>query len=147
MENLNGKDEIRVGDVIRVTLEMDLRHPSKKQDYGKLEYLALEDPVPAGIVPINSDLKTEGVDSPQSKPEGYGPDWMDNFTPSYFEFRDDGVRVFKDTAWTGRYKYSYLARATAEGEFWMRGSRISLMYHPERFGKTLGKKVTILPAQ
>jgi uncharacterized protein YfaS (alpha-2-macroglobulin family) len=146
IENLNGKDEIRVGDVIRVTLEMDLRNP-KKQDYGKLEYLALEDPVPAGIVPINSDLKTEGVDSSQSKPEGYGPDWMDNFTPSYFEFRDDGVRVFKDTAWTGRYKYSYLARATAEGEFWMRGSRISLMYHPERFGKTLGKKVTILPVQ
>lgn len=146
MENLNGKDEIRVGDVVRVTLEMDLHDPSKKRDYGNIEYLALVDPVPAGMVPINSELKTEGVENGgEKKRDYYSEDWVEDFTPSYFEFRDDGVRVFKNSAWTTRYKYSYLARAVAEGEFWMRGSRISLMYEPEKFGKTEGKKVTILP--
>lgn len=146
MENLNGKDEIRVGDVVRVTLEMDLRDPSIKYDYGDLEYLALVDPVPAGMVPINSELKTEGVEAEgKKKRDSYNGDWVADFTPSYFEFRDDGVRVFKNKAWISRYKYSYLARAVAEGEFWMRGSRISLMYEPEKFGKTAGKKVTILP--
>jgi hypothetical protein len=69
------------------------------------------------------------------------------FTPSHIEFRDDGVRVFKDRAWQGHYRYSYLARAVAAGEFWMRGSRVSLMYDPDRFGKTLGKKVKVLPAE
>lgn len=145
MENLNGKDEIRVGDIVRVSLEMDLRDPSKKREYGNLEYLALEDPVPAGMVPINSDLKTEGAEESGAKRVDFSGDWTEDFTPSYFEFRDDGVRVFKNRAWVGRYKYSYLARAVADGDFWMRGSRISLMYNPEMFGKTAGKKVTILP--
>ncbi|MBI5252654.1 MAG: hypothetical protein HY912_24425, partial [Desulfomonile tiedjei] len=145
MENLNGKEEIQVGDVVRVTLELDLRDPSTKKETGNLEYLALEDPVPAGIVPINSELKTEGAEDSAPKQIDFRGDWVEDFTPNYFEFRDDGVRVFKNTAWAGRYKYSYLARAVADGEFWMRGSRISLMYHPEVFGKTAGKKVTILP--
>ncbi len=147
MENLNGKEEIRVGDVVRITLEIDLRDPSKKSQShsGDLEYLALEDPVPAGMVPINSELKTEGAEDGAPKRMDFRGDWTEDFTPSYFEFRDDGVRVFKNNAWMGRYKYSYLARAVADGDFWMRGSRISLMYHPEVFGKTAGKKMTILP--
>jgi alpha-2-macroglobulin len=146
MENLNGKEEIRVGDVVRVTLDIGITRPDKEGWYGSLEYLALEDPVPAGLVPINSELKTEGVERQGSKRER--DSWRDgfyDFTPTYFEFRDDGVRVFKNRAWTGSYRYSYLARAVAAGEFWMRGSRVSLMYDPDRFGKTLGKKVTILP--
>ncbi len=64
MENLNGKKEIRVGDMVKVTLEIelpDIRHGAR----GALEYLVLEDPVPAGLVPISSELKTEGVEKKQ----------------------------------------------------------------------------------
>lgn len=148
MENLNGKEEIRLGDVVRVTLEIGITRPEKEGRYESFEYLALEDPVPAGLVPINSELKTEGVERQGSTRQA--DSWRDgfyDFTPTYFEFGDDGVRVFKNRAWTGAYRYSYLARAVAEGEFWMRGSRVSLMYDPDRFGKTLGKKVTILPVE
>jgi alpha-2-macroglobulin len=148
MENLNGKEEIRLGDVVRVTLEIGITRPEKERRYESFEYLALEDPVPAGLVPINSELKTEGVERQGSTTER--DSWRDgfyDFTPTYFEFRDDGVRVFKNRAWSGAYRYSYLTRAVAEGEFWMRGSRVSLMYDPDRFGKTLGKKVTILPVE
>jgi hypothetical protein len=148
MENLNGKEEIRLGDVVRVTLEIGVTPQAKEDRYGILEYLALEDPVPAGLVPINSELKTEGVESQgSSKADDSWRDGFYDFRPTYSEFRDDGVRVFKNRAWTGAYRYSYLARAVADGEFWMRGSRISLMYDPDRFGKTLGQKVTILPVQ
>jgi hypothetical protein len=103
------------------------------------------DPVPAGIVPINSELKSEGVE--EKKPKQSYSEGFSNFTPAYFEFRDDGVRVFKNRAWGGRYRYTYLARAVAEGDFWMRASRISLMYNPEVFGRTKGTRVKILPAK
>lgn len=145
MENLNGKDEIRVGDVVRVTLEIGLRDPSKRYSGRVFDYLALVDPVPAGMVPINSELKTEGVTAEEAgTTQGSGYRYG-LFTPNYFEFRDDGVRVFKDRAWEGTYKYTYLARAVAEGDFWMRSSRISLMYDPDYFGRTEASKVTILP--
>ena len=148
MENLNGKDEIRLGDVVRVTIEIGIVRSPKDGGYGTLEYLALEDPVPAGLVPINSELKTEGaIAQSRSREQASWRGGFFDFRPTYFEFRDDGVRVFKDRAWGGAYRYSYLARAVAEGKFWMRGSRISLMYNPDRFGKTLGKKVVILPAK
>jgi hypothetical protein len=144
IENLNGSKEIRVGDVLRITLEIGLFDPEKTKQRESYQYLALEDPVPAGIVPINADFKTEGVteDHVSSSFSAEG----NQFFPNHTELRDNGVRVFKDTAWNGLYRYSYLARAVMEGEFWMVGSRISLMYDPELYGRTQGAVVKILPS-
>jgi uncharacterized protein YfaS (alpha-2-macroglobulin family) len=146
IENLNGKKEIRVGDVLRIKLDIRIPRSTTGNKWGKVDYLALVDPVPAGLVPVNSDLKTEGVVK-QAKSETDDWDSPQEFSPSFFELRDDGVRVFKNRAWTGVYKYSYLARAVAAGDFWMRGSRISLMYDPDVFGKTMGERIKILPAK
>lgn len=147
IENLNGKDEIRVGDILRVTLDFEI-DDSLENDRRRVEYLALEDPVPAGITPVNRDLKTEGAkDLPNENDSNTS--WRDprRFNPDHSEFLDDGIRIFKDRAWGGFYRYSYLARAVAQGEFWMRGSRISLMYDPDSFGKTTGKMIKVLPAK
>lgn len=146
IENLNGKEEIRVGDIVRVILEIGLQDPNKAYTHRRFEYLALIDPVPAGLVPINPEIKSEGVEAeaPEGQPLFSG---FSNFTPNHVEFRDDGVRVFKNQAWTGTYRYSYLARAVTEGDFWMRGARISLMYDPAYFGRTEGKRVQILPSK
>ena len=103
--------------------------------------------MPAGLVPVNSELATEGAGESRRTTEPSWREGFSDFTPTYLEFRDDGVRVFKNRAWKGQYRYSYLARAVMEGDFWMRGSRISLMYNPDRFGKTEGRKVTVLPAK
>ncbi len=120
IENLNGSDEIRVGDVLRVTLTVDLSGEYYDRIY---EYLALEDPVPAGLVPINSELKTEGMEK-QARPEGdededdyrYGYYYNgSNFTPTFQEIRDDGVRAFRNRIWAGSYRYTYLARARYRG--------------------------------
>jgi alpha-2-macroglobulin len=148
MENLNGKEEIRVGDIVRVTLFVSLPGSGSGNGARRLEYMALEDPVPAGLVPISSDLKTEGVDK-QENDTSDSDAWRDGYywlNPTRAEFREDGVRVFKNQMWDAPYRYSYLARAVAEGDFWMRGSRVSLMYEPDRFGKTVGRRVTVLPA-
>jgi alpha-2-macroglobulin len=149
IENLNGGDEIRVGDVVRVTLTVNLSGDQYDKTY---EYLALEDPVPAGLVAINSELKTEGMESrPRTEEDDenqYGRYYYSGseFTPSFQEIRDDGVRAFKNRIWAGSYKYTYLARAVIEGEFWMRGSRLSQMYQPEISASVPGKKVIVLPS-
>ncbi|MCA1959796.1 MAG: hypothetical protein LDL33_03290, partial [Desulfomonile sp.] len=148
MQNLNGKDEIRVGDIVRVTLEIEMdRSVRTRRGFG--EYVALEDPVPAGLVPISSELATEGVMRDDAKTGEQGA-WRDGYyelQPTYREFRDDGVRVFKNRMWSGSYRFTYLARAVAVGDFWMRGSRISLMYNPDYYGKTAGRRVQVLPAE
>ena len=137
--------------MVRVTLDINLQDPTKaRYGSGGFYYLALEDPVPAGLVPINPDLKTEGVqkkksDGDEDSDHEYGSGRQ--FTPDYSEFRDDGIRVFKNQAYSGSFKYAYLARAVAEGDFWMRGSRISLMYDPDVFGRTTGKMVKVLPLE
>lgn len=146
IENLNGKDEIRVGDVVRIVLEIS----TEKDRDGPLEYVALEDPVPAGLVPINSELETEGTLRPDEQ-AGESAPWREGFfefRPTYAEFRDDGVRVFKNRCRFGSYgyRYTYLARAAAAGDFWLRGSRVSLMYEPDFFGKTKGRRMVIRPA-
>ncbi|HMK36639.1 MAG TPA: MG2 domain-containing protein, partial [Desulfomonilaceae bacterium] len=107
IENLNGQDEIRVGDVLRVTLNISVEESLRKSG-SILEYAALEDPVPAGIVPINPELKTEGVESePSDKDDMFSYDGA-QFRPNFSEFRDDGVRVFKNKIWPSTYTYSYL---------------------------------------
>ncbi len=152
IENLNGKDEIRVGDVVRVSLDVGLYDPTKTKYYREgFRYLALEDPVPAGLVPINVALKTEGVAQERTDTNAES-DYRSgrsrgDFDPDFSEFRDDGIRTFKNSAEPGIYHYSYLARAVSEGEFWMRGSRISLMYDPDVFGRTAGQVVKIMPVR
>jgi len=149
IENLNGKKEIRVGDVIRVTLHVEIPYGPKARRYRDVEYVALVDPLPAGLVAINSELQTEGALREGAEP-AERDSWRDgffDFTPSHLEMRADRVNVFKNRAWPGTYRFSYLARAAAEGDFWMRGSRVSLMYNPDVFGKTKPERVMILPPE
>jgi len=144
IENLNGSSKIRVGDILRVTLDIGLSDPDKTKLRDSYQYVAVEDPVPAGIVPINPDLKTEGIAGDENS-SSFSADG-NQFFPNHTELRDSVVRVFKNEAWSGLYRYSYLARAVIEGEFWMKGSRVSLMYDPELYGRTVGSSITILPA-
>jgi|GEM_PF-260261 len=155
IKNLNGSDEIRVGDVVKVSVEFeDDDHYSGR--YGShYEYLAVDDPLPAGFVAINSALKSE--QKPVEKSEGEEGDdddeewyssWEDgayNLHSDHFEMRDDRVCAFKNRIWSGKFRLTYFARAVCEGEFWLRPTRVSLMYDPETFGLTQGTKLKILP--
>ncbi|MFH0957726.1 MAG: hypothetical protein V1897_03400, partial [Pseudomonadota bacterium] len=146
ISNLNGNKDIKVGDVVRISLEIGFQDSSNKPVTGKLEFLALEDFVPAGLTPINSELKTEGMDGESSNNNFEGRDGALGFYPSYVEIRDDGVRVFKNQIYGGTYRFSYLARAVTAGDFWMRGSRISAMYDPRIKAEIPGKRIRILGA-
>ncbi len=144
IENLNGKTDIRVGDIVRISLEIGFEESSHKRAQGILEFLALEDFTPAGLTPINTELKTEGMEGETLSDDSSSQDRVFEFYPSYVEILDDGVRVFKNSIYRGLYKFSYLARAVTAGTFWMRGSRISAMYDPDINASIPGEHIRVL---
>jgi len=144
IENLNGREDIKVGDILRVSLEIGYRDGSNKVAGKTLEFLALEDFTPAGLTPINTEIKTEGMEGETLSDGSSSQDSVFEFYTSYVEFLDDGVRVFKNRIYGELYRFSYLARAVNAGTFWMRGSRISAMYDPDVNASIPGEKVKIL---
>jgi uncharacterized protein YfaS (alpha-2-macroglobulin family) len=132
IENMDGSKEVRVGDVVKVKIDLE----AEGQAYN---YVVLDDPLPAGLVAINSAIKTE---EPLPRAEAQGDDsyyWDEwdgetgafRFTPNHFEMRDDRVLAFKDRMWRGHYQYSYYARAVCEGRFVMPSTKVQLMYEPD----------------
>ena len=136
VENLSGEEQIQVGDVVKVTLRFDPDHRSS------LRYLVVDDPMPAGLVAINSALSNEQV---PEEAESRGEDWYWRWRtpegffelhPSHFEMHDDRVLIFADRLWGGPWEYRYYARAVGTGEFVMPASKVHLMYEPEKSGTT-----------
>jgi len=133
IENMDGSKEIKVGDVVKVRIDIETED---RQGYN---YIVVDDPLPAGLVAINTAIKTEEAvpktDSSSSE-DYYWDEWDGEtgafrFTPNHFEMRDDRVLAFKDRAWGGRYQYSYYARAVCEGSFVMPSAKVQLMYEPD----------------
>jgi uncharacterized protein YfaS (alpha-2-macroglobulin family) len=149
IENTDGGKVIKVGDVVKVILDIDILG----RDFN---YIVLDDPLPAGFVAINSAIKTEESlpgkkkgQSDESEGDDYYWDVWDyegdfyHFVPNYFEMRDDRVLVFKDRSWKGRFRYSYYARAVIKGEFILPSTKIQLMYDPNTVSYTPASKVVI----
>jgi uncharacterized protein YfaS (alpha-2-macroglobulin family) len=111
----------------------------------------VDDPLPAGLVAINSAIKTEervgprrrGSDEEEDEYWDYWEGGFIKFVPSFFEIRDDRVLVFKDSTWRGQYQYAYYARAVCEGEFVMPSTKIQLMYEPDTISLTPVEKFVI----
>ncbi len=133
IENTDGSKEIKVGDIVKVKIDIDTDRDSS--------YVVLDDPLPAGLVAINSAIKTEERVGPKRGRSG-DTEWYDwdiwdfeggfyTFVPSFFEIRTDRVLAFKDRIWKSQYQYSYYARAVCEGEFVMPSTKVQLMYEPD----------------
>ncbi|NCB40037.1 MAG: hypothetical protein EOM80_14830, partial [Erysipelotrichia bacterium] len=150
IENLNGNKEIRVGDLLKVTVEFEDQF-RKEGDYVTLSYFVLEDPVPAGFTAINSALKNDSLPPEAEKEdEEYYCDWNDGaytFYPDHKELRNDRLLAFKNRMWSGRFKIVYYLRAICEGTFKMKPTQAALMYNPEISGMSLPQTIKVLPAE
>jgi hypothetical protein len=99
----------------------------------------VDDPLPAGLEPIDTSLKTtskryETDEEEQGERNESG--WKYNYNPfNHVERHDDGVKLFADEIAAGVYRYKYLARATTPGVFELPGTTATLMYEPEQFGR------------
>ncbi|HOT26907.1 MAG TPA: alpha-2-macroglobulin family protein [Candidatus Ozemobacteraceae bacterium] len=156
--NLTGSETIRVGDLLKIVVEFeDSFHRSNR--WCDFQYVALEDPLPAGFIAINTALRTEtparssSDDEEESDADDDNPEWYSawedgcyKLQPDHFEMRNDKVLAFKNRLWSNRFRFTYFARAVCEGTFWMRPTHVSLMYEPDYFGMTTGESIRIEPA-
>jgi uncharacterized protein YfaS (alpha-2-macroglobulin family) len=102
-------------------------------------FVAVVDPLPAGLEPVNLDLATSArsrlADEGRSRAYDFHS-WYALFAFDHREMRDDSVVLFADRLPAGIYEHTYLARATTPGKFIAAPSRAEEMYRPETFGRS-----------
>jgi uncharacterized protein YfaS (alpha-2-macroglobulin family) len=114
------------------------------------EQVVIDDPLPAGLEPVDTLLATtarsldvagaggEGEredaeasdDDARASGRAWGAAWF------HREMHDDRVLTFVEHMPAGMYHYRYLARATTFGTFVVPPTRAECMYEPEVFGRT-----------
>jgi uncharacterized protein YfaS (alpha-2-macroglobulin family) len=137
------------GEIVRVRLRITV--PANRQ------FVALEDPLPAGLEAIDFNLRTSAqIESTNASPSDqrqsspwqawlYGS-WMDGrWSPwEHRELRDDRVVYFARVLWPGTYEASYVARATTSGNFVRPPAHAEEMYNPALQGRSDGGRFQII---
>jgi hypothetical protein len=133
--------EARAGEVVEVHLTIVA--PSD------LNYVVVEDPLPAGAEAINPDLETSqqvgtrpGLDN--DNPLRYGWGW---WYFSEIEFRDEKVNLYSTYLPAGTYEYRYTMRLSVEGTYNVIPPTAQEFYFPDVYGRGAGSSFTVLPAE
>ncbi|MCB9760081.1 MAG: Ig-like domain-containing protein [Alphaproteobacteria bacterium] len=134
-------------------LRVDLRVTTSTDRYN----VAIVDPLPAGLEPVDTFFKTtasamEGEDAVDSGAWRYGWDtgydvpeqrtWSD-WVFNHREMRDDGVYLYADYMPAGIHTYTYYARATTPGDYAHPAATVEEMYAPEIFGRTAAGRFVV----
>jgi uncharacterized protein YfaS (alpha-2-macroglobulin family) len=130
-------------------------------------FVAVEDPLPAGLEPVDLSLRTAVLTATAPRvtetPVGVRNEfwWGDEGDPmtawsigrwdagywtpfEHRELRDDRVMWSATTVYPGRFTLTYLARATTPGRFVRPPAWAEEMYDPSVFGRTEGSVFTIV---
>ena len=144
---LKNQDEIKRGDLVRVDLFLSL--PAARN------FVAVNDPVPGGLEPVNRELATSSqVDADKGEFKHADGSWFFKFTDWYTynvsrwsfyhqEIRHDSVRYYSDYLPPGNYHLSYTAQAIAEGKFTVMPTLAEEMYDPDVYGKDVTGELTV----
>jgi hypothetical protein len=116
------------------------------------DFVAVDDPLPAGFEAVNTAFATEqsgrlqqaeGNDNRYGGGRGRGW-WWGWWSPfQHTEMKDDRVLLFADSLPAGVYTHTYVARATAKGSFQVPPLRALEMYEPENFGRNASTVVEV----
>jgi uncharacterized protein YfaS (alpha-2-macroglobulin family) len=132
----------KVGDVLQVRLSIVAPND--------LNYVVVEDPLPAGAEAVDTSLKTtsqigQAPKLSRANPDdpfgGYG-DWG-WWWFSHTEMRDEKVVLFATRLPKGSYEYTYMIRTGLAGTFKVMPTVGNEMYFPEVFGRSDGMVFTI----
>jgi hypothetical protein len=145
----DGTWRIRAGARVRVRLSMVA--PARRY------HVALVDPLPAGLEPLNPALAVTGT-----VPDDGGSDvtpigapglggllrpgrwwWWSRPWFDHQNLRDDRVEAFSSLLWEGVHEYRYVARATTPGAFVVPPPKAEEMYAPETFGRGSTDRVIV----
>ncbi|MCV6639472.1 alpha-2-macroglobulin family protein [Candidatus Albibeggiatoa sp. nov. NOAA] len=139
--------QIQAGELVRVDLYLSL--PAARY------YVAVNDPVPGGLEPVNRDLATAStVDADKAGGQYAGGslwftrnDWS-GYNMSFWSFYHKELRhhaaiFYADYLSAGNYHLSYTAQAIAAGEFSVMSTHAEEMYEPEIYGKSKPAKLVV----
>ena len=138
---------LRRGEVVRVDLYISL--PTARH------FVAVNDPIPGGLEPINADLATSSViDAEKGAFQAAGGSWYFQQSDwSYYgaslwsfyhkELRHDSARFYADYLSAGNYHLSYTAQAIAEGDFSVMPLHVEEMYDPDVYGMGLPARLVV----
>ncbi len=134
--DLDGKatNRLRGGEVYRVQLSVIA--PAERR------FVVLEDPLPAGLVAVQTDFATESQKLRDLLKMGQSTHPM---TFDHFEIAGDRILLCADALSPGEHLYEYLVRADAPGTYIHPATQAEEMYHPEVFGRTGVTQVQIRP--
>ena len=147
---------IEEGNLVRVRLRITLR--------AERSFLALTDPLPAGLEAVDLSLRTAGeLPGPAAGPPSEGEQreegeeecgyrwgwyygswdagWWSPF--DHREMRDDRVAWVATYLWPGTYTATYVARATTPGVFIRPPAHAEEMYNPSVQGRSDGGTFTV----
>ena len=135
---LHDQMQLRRGDVVRIDLFVSI--PSARH------FVVVDDPIPGGLEPVNTDLATTSVIDARSPNDLIADgswfheiaDWIrysEHFGAFYHkELRHDAARFYADYLPAGNYHLSYTAQAIATGTFQAPRARAEEMYDPDVYG-------------
>jgi uncharacterized protein YfaS (alpha-2-macroglobulin family) len=135
-ETLDGKPldgkPVPLGSLVRVRIGVRSR--------GKLNYVAVDDKLPAGLEPLNAALATT-----EKVAQGELGEVVKRSLAlvSYGEVRDHRVAFFVDDMPAGDYEFRYVARAATAGRFLRPAARAEAMYRPDVSGTTAIDEVVV----
>jgi alpha-2-macroglobulin len=147
---------VKEGDLVRARLRITV--PSDR------EFVAVADPLPAGLEVVDLSLRTSGTTGPfeteeshaaeaagdqanQTSQRNYYGIWYGGWwSPwEHHELRDDRVVYFARTLWKGTYTASYVARATTAGTFVRPPAHAVEMYNESLGGRSDGGTFRVVP--
>ena len=107
-------------------------------------HVALVDPLPAGLEPLNPGLATtQTIPQDPKQANNKRPWWWSSAWYEHQNMRDERVEAFASLLWDGVYDYVYVARATTPGEFVAPPPKAEEMYDPETFGRGPSDRVVV----
>lgn len=136
-QRADGTWEVKNGSRVRVRLTMVA--PARRY------HVALVDPLPAGLEPLNPSLAvTEALPDDPNPAKPAHPYWW-WYRPWYAHqnLRDERAEAFAPLVGAGVHEYSYVTRATTPGEFVVPPTKAEEMYSPETFGRSASARMVV----
>jgi uncharacterized protein YfaS (alpha-2-macroglobulin family) len=106
-------------------------------------HVALVDPLPAGLEPLNPALASSGSIPPAGPPAGPAATLWQAAWFEHQNLRDERAEAFTSLLWEGVHRYDYVARATTPGRFVVPPPTAEEMYMPETFGRGASDRVVV----
>ncbi len=119
---------LRVGDLVRVSLRVDIPNSST-------DFLAIEDGLPACLEPVNMRLRTQRT----------GTRTRSNWFIDHQVLRKDRAVFYADHMDDGLHRIEYLARVRAAGQSVAPAAKAEAMYDPDTIGLSASQLIVTLP--